>query len=246
MFKNSKLIFSTFISSVKINKSKISFESIKTLRESSIFKFEKCSLLVWLICLCMSLQSFSQSTSSDQDAFNHAIDRLNFTTIQFVLADDKQKQPAVDLAHNLDKLNYDANLLVEKITEIYGPNSRTQELSLKINRFKNNFKEKKPLQGQLDEVVEFIIEDRKLKSYLPQLEKSLQTIRKEYSSGGLTASKSLAQTTSLNFASATTASAAEAAETSTFLTVAIIAIGLISLLNLWLYLKMSKKRSSAH
>jgi hypothetical protein len=246
MFENSKLTISTFPPSFKVAKRNISFDSNKSSRESLLRKRKKCSIIVWLICMLISLKSFTQPPQSDKDIFNHAIDKLNFTTIRFVLADDKQKQPAVDLANNLDKLNYDANLLVEKITEIYGPNSKTQELSIKISRHKNNFNERKPLQGQLDEVIDFIIEDRRLKSYLPQLQAALQSIQREMLDRDPVVSKSIAQTTSLNFASAAGASAAETTGTSTFLTVAVIIIGLISLLNFWLYLKMSKKRGSSH
>jgi hypothetical protein len=208
----------------------------------SLFKRHRKRAVIQQVLLL--LLPFSLLAQSSQEVYNQAVDRFNFATMQFVLADDKQKPEAGKLAARLDDLHYDTDTLLKEIIKIYDANSKTQELSVKINGFKSTFSVKRPIEKQLNQVIDFIIEDRKKKSYLPQLQEKLEDIRKEAielaneNSQVMTASALQPNSTS-NLTSTQQAAFPD------FISVAVIIIGLISLANLWFYYKITQRRRSS-
>jgi hypothetical protein len=207
-------------------------------------------LHLWLLLLpaCLLAQN------SKKELFDQAIDRFNFTTIHYVLADDKQKPEAGKLASQLEELQNNPDTLIKRIAAVYGPNSKTQILSATINSFKNKFVDDRSLSRQLSDVSRFIREDRKGKNYLPQLEKDLLAIEEEQAAkaGSLTNkdnSQGQVQKTSM-----TTASLQEAAQTPdaqqnaipSWLTLLIGVVAMLSVANLFLYYKLVQKRRTGY
>lgn len=197
-----------------------------------------------LIFIIQNLPGFAQS---HKEVFENAIDQMNFATIQYVLADDKQNTKATGLATSLEYLNNDSNKLIEKIIEVYGPNSKTQDLSIKISQFKHNFSRTKPVENQLDAVIEFISEDRKGKGYLADLRTLLSSIKEDAleKAAGL-APENDVNTPTLQAANSNVMPVNQTAGIPTYLTIAIVAIGIISLFNLWVYIKLFQRRRSSH
>lgn len=202
-----------------------------------------------ILTILLLLLSFTSFAQSKKDIYGKAVDQMNFATMQFVLAADTSKPEAVALSEGLNKLNLNYNQLQEKIIEVYGPNSRTQDLSIKINRHKDKFSATKPLSAQLESVAGFIKTDRKDKVYLQELIAELEVIQENASAAVIEEEQTVANTNNQIPASATTLSSmntTQATGTPTLLIIAIILIGILSLFNLWLYYKLSKSRRGAH
>jgi hypothetical protein len=211
-----------------------------------------CTVAFFYSLLLLPVGLFAQV--GDKALYDQAVDRFNFTTIRYVLADDKQKPEAGKLATQLEELQGNPDSLVSKIIGVYGPNSKTQILSTTINGFKNKFVNDQSLSRQLANVSKFIREDRKGKSYLPQLENDLQSIAeemlvKEAEQAGKDNTKSRMQKASLT--SADMATQAEApvsrqAETPGWLLLLTGIIGVLSLANLYLLYKHVLKKRTSH
>lgn len=192
--------------------------------------------------------------NSKKELYDQAVDRFNFTTIGYVLADDKQKPEAGKLAMQLDDMQNNADTLIKEIIGVYSPNSKTQILSTNINGFKDKYVDNRPLNKQLADVSRFIREDRKGKSYLPKLEEDLQAIEEEtLSKAGILADKenNKAQMQNASLTAAGVSSAAEAmpgqnAEVPGWLILLLIVVGLASLANLYLYYQLLQKRRTSN
>lgn len=191
--------------------------------------------------------------NSKKELYEQAIDRINLTTIKYVLADDKQKPEATQLAAQLADSQVNPDTLIKKINSLYGPNSKTQLLSANINGFKSKFVDNRPLNKQLADVSKFIREDRKAKTYLPQLETDLQGIEDEAMAKAATLTAKDNSHSQMQSASMTTAQTPGEAEEVTsqkaqipgWLTFLIGVVGLVSLANLFLYYKLVQRRRTA-
>ncbi|QHT67862.1 hypothetical protein GXP67_15045 [Rhodocytophaga rosea] len=186
----------------------------------------------------------SLAAQSSQEIFNQAVDRFNFATMQVVLADDKQKPEAGKLAARLDELNYNTDSLLKEVIKIYDLNSKTQELSVKINGFKSAYSVKKSIDKQLSQVIDFIVEDRKKKSYLPQLQEKLADIRKEAIELA-DENNQMMTASALQSSSASKLVSTQQAAFPDFMSIAVIIIGLISLVNLWFYYRIIQRRRNS-
>jgi hypothetical protein len=212
-----------------------------------------CSFFLFYSLLCLlSVDLYAQN--SKKELYDQTIDRFNFTTIQYVLADDKQKPEAGKLATQLEELQGNTDSLITKIVEVYGPNSKTQILSATINGFKSKYVEDRALGRQFADVGKFIREDRKGKSYLSQLEKDLQSIEEEALLKASTlagADNTQAQMQNASLTSASTMSQAaqvpssQQAELPMWVILLIGVIGIASLANLYLYYKLFQRRRTS-
>jgi hypothetical protein len=219
------------------------------------FSIEKASQIYFIVVLqlFLVLLPVSLSAQSKKELFEQCVDRFNFTTIGYVLADDKQKPEARQLAIQLEDLQSNPDTLIQRIIGVYGPNSKTQILSATINNFKNKFVDDRSLSRQLADVSKFIREDRKGKTYLPHLEKDLQTIEEETVAKTAALSDKDHSNVQVKSASLTTASvkgaaelpASQEAEVPAWLTLLVGVIGLVSLANLFLFYKLVQKRRTA-
>ncbi len=200
--------------------------------------------IIWIVVLLSHVASAQQD---NQTLFNQAVDQFNFATMKYVLAADTKKAEAVALSQKLDSLAFDSNKLKEAIVKVYNTNSRTEELSVKILRFKDTYSARKPVENQLDAVIAFIKDDRKEKrEYLAQLEKELQTIRDHTLENAIqpqivkTAVAGKMAALQSEVTTGTTASQSAGTSPVILYILAIIAVA-ASLANLWFYRKLSSK-----
>lgn len=188
--------------------------------------------------------SLSILAQSSQEIYAEAIDKLNFATMHYVLADDKQKPEALKLAARLDDLSYDTDTLIKEIANVYGANSRTQDLCVKINRYKEKFNGNKPADKQLNRVIEFINADRKKKSYHTELETKLYTIQQE-AIAMLEDNGQVMNVSASQLQATPQPLAAQQAAFPDLMSFAVIVFGLISLANLWLYFRFIQRRRTS-
>jgi hypothetical protein len=131
------------------------------------------SMLLLLLCW-LPLMAQPQG---DKQNFNETVDMFNFTTIQYVLQDDKNNPNAQQLAKRLPELQTNTNRLLEELRKAYNGGSRTEQLSQKIDSQKRKYQAELPLEPQLDSVITLILRDRQSKSYVASLKQDLQRTR---------------------------------------------------------------------
>jgi hypothetical protein len=127
-----------------------------------------------LLFFTFSLQ-LSIAQTANKEVFNNAVDKINNTTIQFI----HREQGRAEVANNMtNNLSYEAILKSIPADEA----GSTGALCKKINEFKAKFKEDKPLDAQLNEVIKFAdgkITSKHRKGNVEDFKAALETIKKD-------------------------------------------------------------------